>query len=102
MSLNQIVAANGYTDSTEVNWWSKKIQRIKYIKLRWFQIRIVHRILGAMLEHMGVEGSSKIGAHIQPYLTECLYFHVFSVFLFFLARVSRLLIIYVRSCLTKI
>lgn len=48
--------------SNEVNWWFtfKKIQKIKDIKLRWFQLRIVHRILATnvMLQHMGVEVSS--------------------------------------------
>ena len=38
--------------SNEVNWQSTlmKIQRTKDIKLRWFQLRIVHRILGTNVQ----------------------------------------------------
>ena len=38
----------------------KKIQKIQEIKLKWFQIRLVHRILGTnvVLKHMGIENDS--------------------------------------------
>ena len=42
----------------DINWSIsfKKIQRIREIKLKWFQIRLVHRILATnvVLMHMGV------------------------------------------------
>ena len=46
----------------DINWSTtfKKIQKIQEKKLKWFQIRLVHRILGTnvVLKHMGIEHGS--------------------------------------------
>ena len=43
----------------DINWCStfKKMQQIQEIKLKWFQIRLVHRIIApnVVLMHMGIE-----------------------------------------------
>ena len=48
-----------YELNLDINWniTFKKIQKIGEIKLKWFQIRLVHRILATnvVLMHMGVE-----------------------------------------------
>ena len=42
-----------------INWFTtfKKIQKLQETKLKWFQIRLVHRILGTnvVLKHMGIK-----------------------------------------------
>ena len=46
----------------DIRWTTtfKKIQRIQAAKLKWFQIRLVHRILATnvVLMHMGAENNS--------------------------------------------
>ena len=45
--------------NTDIDWSRnfKKMQNIQEIKLKWFQIRLVHRILATsiVLMHMGIE-----------------------------------------------
>ena len=67
----------------EIKWSEtfKKIQKVKDVKLQWFQVRIVHRILATnvMLQKMSVSGTDKCSfcaqerENIQHILWKCPY-----------------------------